>query len=94
MLRLLHMLRGYTLLARDGEVGACRDFLFDDEAWVIRYMVVDTHRWLPDHQVLIVPSFVDTPDWEAKMIPVKPTREQIKSCPPLDWNEESRIPHT
>jgi len=84
MLRLVHKVRGYSLLARDGEIGSCEDFLFDDEAWVIRYMVADTHRWLPGQKVLIATAFLDSPDWEAEMIPVKLTREQIKSSPPLD----------
>lgn len=84
MLRMLHMLRGYKLLARDGEIGACKDFLFDDEAWVVRYMVADTHRWLPGRQVLIVPEFLDTPEWETEFVPVRLTREQIEASPPLD----------
>ena len=32
MLRSIRELVGYTLLASDGEIGACADFLFDDRA--------------------------------------------------------------
>jgi hypothetical protein len=38
MLRSIRELGGYTLLASDGEIDACADFLFDDRDWVIRYM--------------------------------------------------------
>ena len=30
------------LRATDGEIGNIEDFYFDDEAWTIRYLVVDT----------------------------------------------------
>ena len=33
--------------ASDGEVGAVKDFLFDDQTWKIRWMTVDAGRWLP-----------------------------------------------
>ena len=35
------------LRAEDGKIGRCRDFLFDNEIWVISYMVGDTVKWLP-----------------------------------------------
>jgi len=33
---------GCVLSARDGEIGRCKDFLFDDQLWTVRYMVADT----------------------------------------------------
>ena len=35
-------LYGTKLAALDGDIGHVRDFYFDDEIWVIRYLVADT----------------------------------------------------
>ena len=40
MLRCIKDLEGCTIGAADGIIGRVRDFYFDDEAWVIRYLVV------------------------------------------------------
>jgi hypothetical protein len=58
MLRSIDSIIGYRLEATDGEFGRCKDFLFDDEKWVTRYMVVDTGKWLPGRKVLISPISV------------------------------------
>src|SRR5271154_5567526 len=42
--------------ASDGEIGAVKDFLFDDETWKIRWMAVDAGHWLPSRRVFIHPS--------------------------------------
>lgn len=84
MLRSTSELRSYTLLATDGEVGRCKDFLFDDVFWTIRYMVADTAKWLPSRKVLISPVSLGPPDWGSGRIPVRLTKEQIKSAPELD----------
>ena len=46
MLRSMKDLEGYAIDAIDGTIGHVKDFYFDDEAWVIRYLVVDTGAWL------------------------------------------------
>ena len=35
--------------------GTAKDFLFDDETWRIRWMVVDPGTWLPGRKVLVPP---------------------------------------
>jgi hypothetical protein len=42
MLRLIGEITGYVLAAENGDIGRCKDFLFDDTQWAIRYMVADT----------------------------------------------------
>jgi hypothetical protein len=84
MLRSLKEITGYTLQETDDVIGTCTDFLFDDQLWVIRYMVADTGNWLKQHKVLITPSSVGEPSWQTERIAVKLTREQIEACPPLD----------
>jgi len=41
MLRSLKDLQNFAISAIDGRIGHVRDFYFDDDAWVIRYFVVD-----------------------------------------------------
>jgi hypothetical protein len=84
MLRSLAEPTGYRLLATDGEIGRCRDFLFDDERWTVRYMVADTGRWLPGRKILISRAFLERADWEQQRFPVRLTRRQIEMAPPLD----------
>jgi len=40
MLRSLHELHGFAVVGVDGEVGRVHDFLFDDQDWVIRFLVI------------------------------------------------------
>ena len=84
MLRSLKEITGYTLQETDDVLGTCKDFLFDDNLWVIRYMVADTGNWLNQHKVLITPDSLGEPDWQTERLSVKLTREQIEACPPLD----------
>jgi len=47
MLRSVKDLKGHDIKANDGDIGRVHDFYLDDEAWAIRYLIVDTGRWLP-----------------------------------------------
>jgi len=47
MLRSVKQLYGDKLGASDGEIGRVKDFYFDDQNWVVRYLVADTGSWLP-----------------------------------------------
>jgi len=80
----LKALYGYGLGARDGDIGSCRDFLFDDEQWGVRYIVADTRKWLPGRKVLISPIAIGTIDVMSKTLDVDLTKDQIEAAPPLD----------
>ena len=84
MLRNIGEITGYRLQALDGEIGRCKDFLFDDRDGAIRYMVAKTARWLPGRKVVMSPSSLDQPDWVGKRLPLNLTRKQIEDSPPLD----------
>ncbi len=84
MLRSASELFNYTLAAQDGEIGRCKDFLFDDEFWTIRHMVADTGKWLPGVRVLISPASLGEPRWSDKIFPVGLTKDQIKEAPGVD----------
>ena len=84
MLRSMQELKKYTIGATDGEIGHVTDFFFDDESWVIRYLVVETGSWLTSRKVLISPYSVMQPDWMHKRLPVRINRDQVKNCPDID----------
>ncbi len=75
---------GYHVEARDGEVGHVEDFLIDDETWAIRYIVIDTHNWLPGKHVLLGPEWVQEIDWAASKVRVDVDRDQIERAPEFD----------
>ena len=87
MLRTLKELEGYTIHATDGEIGKVHEFLFDDEQWTIRYLVVNTGNWLAERLVLITPKALGEPDWGSQSFPVSLTREQIKNSPDINANQ-------
>ncbi|MEP7303296.1 MAG: PRC-barrel domain-containing protein [Caldimonas sp.] len=55
MLRSAKDLEGFAVGATDGVIGHVKDLNFDDEAWVVRYLVVDAGGWLSSRKVLISP---------------------------------------
>jgi hypothetical protein len=87
MLRSIKDFEDCVIGAIDGDIGQVKDFYFDDHAWVIRYLIVDTGHWLTRHQVLISPIAVHSPDWAAHRLPVSITREQVRNSPDIDTDE-------
>ena len=84
MLRSIKELIGKKLSALDGEIGPVKDFYFNDQDWVVRYVVVDTGPWLSGQTVLISPhAFIDF-DAEGVSGGLNLTRKQIENSPPLE----------
>lgn len=77
-------LTGYAIHATDGHIGRMSTMLFDDEAWTVRYFVVDTGTWLPGRKVLIAPVAIRRADWATSSLDVTLTREQVKNSPDID----------
>jgi hypothetical protein len=84
MLRSLQDLENYAIRATDGDIGHLRDIFFDDRAWVVRYLVVETGSWLASRKVLISPLSVGEPDWDERVLPVQITQEQVRNSPDID----------
>lgn len=76
--------RGYAVEARDGSIGHIDDFLFDDDTWTIRHVVVDTRNWWPGKHVIVSPQSVHAVDWLKRTVAVDLTREEIKGSPAYD----------
>lgn len=84
MLRQNKDLQELSIIAIDGVIGDVKDLYFDDQAWAIRYLVVDAGSWLFSRKVLISPINASKPDWVSKLLPVSLTREQVKNSPNID----------
>jgi len=87
MLRTLQDLEKCTIGATDGDIGRVKDVYFDDHAWVVRYLIVETGSWTSSRKVLISPISIRTPDWPAHQLPVGITREQVKHSPDIDTDK-------
>lgn len=74
---------GFEVHAADQCIGDVEDLVFDDEAWAIRYLIVNTQSWWPGgRRVLVGVPWMDRIDWAAQRVHVTLTREQI-SCSPV-----------
>jgi len=87
MLRNLKDLENYKIAATDGEIGHVKDFYFEDDHWVVRYLVVESGSWLSSRKVLISPICVDQPRWFERTLPVSITQAQVKSSPVIDTDQ-------
>jgi hypothetical protein len=84
MLHDLETLSGSSVIARDGKMGSIRNFLFDDQSWTIRYLVVDVGSWLVRRAVVLAITVVEQPDWAKKTFHVHLTKEQVRNSPDVD----------
>jgi hypothetical protein len=84
MLRSVKQLYGDKLAASDGEIGQVKDFCFDDQSWVVRYLVADTGSWLSGRKVLISPHAFGSFDRARKHLSVNLTRQQIEHSPSIE----------
>ena len=75
---------GYHIRARDGEIGHVEDLIANDEGWGIRYLVVDTHNWLPGRKVLVDPFWSEQVNWAERRVHVDMTCEMVKNSPEFD----------
>lgn len=87
MRRSANTLSGYTIQAENGNIGQLKDLYFDDNEWLIRYLVVDTGNWLPGRKVLLTPHVLKVPDWELKILPVNLTKQKIKDSPGIEEHQ-------
>jgi hypothetical protein len=87
MLRNTHDLKGCTIAATDGDIGHVKDFYFDDRAWMVRYLVVDTGSWLLSRKVLVSPVALGPLDWAQRKLQARLTREQVRDSPDVDTDK-------
>jgi len=83
MLRNIKSFFGEKLGALDGEIGHVKDLMYDDQCWVIRYLVADTGSWIPGRQVILSPYAFTPIEEHGKVLSVALTRRQIEDSPSL-----------
>jgi sporulation protein YlmC with PRC-barrel domain len=84
MKRSLKEILSYTITTSDGSSASINDILFDEEAWVLRYLEADFGNLFKDKRVLIPRVFFKDPEWEEKHFPVSIPKEDIEKLPPLE----------
>lgn len=84
MLRTLKELHDYTIGAVDGVIGHVKDLYLDDEAWAVRYLIVDTSNWWLGHQFLVAPQWIEGVSWAERTVSVKLTRQAVKDAPAFE----------
>jgi uncharacterized protein YrrD len=82
---------GYGIEATDGKLGHVVDYLIDEEAWAIRYLIVDPRNWWPNAHVLVGVDWLTDVSWERKTVGVHVTREAVRNAP--EWRPETVIDH-
>lgn len=75
------LVSSYTLQARDTDIGAVEDFILDDEEWGVRYLVVRTHVWFSDKQVLLPFEWIERISLQTKNIFVNLPSSVIQKAP-------------
>ena len=99
MFRALQILHTFTLHATDGQIGHVRDFLFDDQDWIVRHAVVETGSWLGGRQVLIPREALRELHQDKQELSVSLTRDQVQHSPdiatdrPIDHQQEADLFH-
>ena len=86
MLHYITKLKGFHIMATDGDAGHVDDFLVD-ERLNIRHLVIDTSNWFGGESVLISPAAIEKIDSPNKQIQVTLSRDEIKGSPSVDTVE-------
>jgi uncharacterized protein YrrD len=84
MFHSLETLTNASVIATDGEIGTVRGFLFDDQSWTIRYLIIDVGSWLSRRAVVLAIAAVEEPDWTKRTFRVHLTKEQVRNSPDID----------
>lgn len=87
--RSTNSLIGDKVETKNGEVcGKCRDFVFDQKNWTIRYVVVDTGGFLSHNEVILSPFVFENPEFGffREHMPTVLSKEWIEASPPVDSN--------
>jgi hypothetical protein len=80
-LRSIAAVKGYHIHASDGSIGHVEDFVIDEVAWDIRYLVIDTANWWPGQHVLMSPLAVRDVSWKTSQIRLNVSRAKVMASP-------------
>jgi hypothetical protein len=83
MLKRINEILGFRVKAPDGEVGTVDDFYFDDQEWIVRYLVIDITGAYSDGKVLIPVSDIDRYDYDGQYLTISSSMVQFENHPDL-----------
>ena len=83
MIRSLKELLGYDVEEINTNKGTVKDFLFDKDFCIIRYLEIDMGFILPGEKLLVNKALFEHPNWEKKHFPIALTTEQLEKAPKL-----------
>lgn len=83
-LRTVREVINYGVQANDGQVGRVADLIFDDEPWVIRYIVIDIRHMLSSKKVLVASTWVRSVAWPERCVCVDLDAATVKHSPEFD----------
>jgi hypothetical protein len=85
----LSVLTGFQVVGSDDRIGTVKDFLFVDDRWKVRWLVVDTGTWLPGRKVLLHPSAIADVDYDRQEVRTLLTKRQVEGSP--DIREDQKL---
>lgn len=86
MLATLSHLKGFRVdgTTDDEKIGKADEAYFDDEKWVVRYLIVDAGSFLFGKRYLISPASVSELSWEEHKIRTSISRRRLRESPDID----------
>lgn len=87
MLRLLTDLLSYRVNTIDGDSGRVRDACFDEDDWVVRYLVMEFGAWSANRNVLISPASVGRVDSLDEVLYLIISKARIDGSPEIDTDK-------
>jgi PRC-barrel domain protein len=87
----------YKVDGSDGVIGKVADLCFDDETWIVRYLVLKTGSWFAGRKVLISPNALTKEIRENGALPTGLSKGQIRNGPvidpdtPFSWRQEVEL---
>lgn len=93
MLRSLRALEHYLVCASDGDVASVRNFLIDDERWLVRHLVLKSSDSFGSSNILISPMTFRKADWTNRRFHVALSLAEVKHCPSIEADPPVALQH-
>ena len=88
-LRSTHEITGYSIHAKDGDIGKVVDFVIDDVTWKIQFLVVETGNWFLGKKVVISPEWIKEVNWQEQKLTINHLMEEVKNSPEYDASQST-----
>lgn len=84
MLNNFRTIRGYRIEAADGNAGKIHELLFDEQSWIVRYIVVNAGNLFMKNLVLLQPEVFLSCCVNERKFSVNLTKEEIINAPSIE----------